>query len=156
MMDPIIHLGPLSIRWYGIILAAAILLSYYVTRKNSWKFGISTKDVDDFSFWLVLTGVIGARAYFVLFSWDYYTGNPAEIFQIWRGGLSIYGAILAGLLFCFFYTRHKPYSIWRLLDLLALGIPLGQALGRFGNFVNSEAFGYPTNLPWGIYVPSAM
>ncbi|OGE82134.1 MAG: prolipoprotein diacylglyceryl transferase [Candidatus Doudnabacteria bacterium RIFCSPLOWO2_01_FULL_44_21] len=152
VIDPIIHLGPLSIRWYGLILAASILTGYFIIRKNSWKFGISAKDIDDFAFWLVIVAVVGARIYFVLFNWAYFSQNLAEIYKIWYGGISIYGSLIAGVIFSYFYTRKAAYSFWQLTDLLALGLPLSQAIGRLGNFVNQEAYGTHTNLPWKMYV----
>ncbi len=151
-IDPILRIGPLTFRWYGLILAASILLGYFVVRKNSWKFGISKNDVDDFSFWVVLISILGARIYYVVFSLPYFLSQPDEIYKIWHGGLSIYGAVLAGIIFAYFYCKKKAYNFWQLADLVALGLPLAQALGRFGNFVNQEAFGIPTNLPWKMFV----
>lgn len=152
LINPSFSMGFLEIRWYGVILAAAILAGYLVARQNSWRFGISSTDIDDFSFWAVIAGIIGARLYYVIFSYDYFSQNPGEIYKIWRGGLSIYGALIAGIIFAYFYVRRKAYSFWQLFDLLALGLPLSQAIGRLGNFVNQEAFGLPTNLPWEMYV----
>ena len=148
----VVQVGPLALRWYGLILALAILTSYFIIRKNSWKFGISQEAVDDFSFWLTIVGIIGARFYYVIFNLDYFSKNWNEVYQIWQGGLSIYGAVLAGLGFVYFYTRKRVYNFWQIADLLALGLPLGQAIGRFGNFINQEAFGVPTSLPWKMYV----
>ncbi|HEX9503551.1 MAG TPA: prolipoprotein diacylglyceryl transferase [Patescibacteria group bacterium] len=151
-LNPIIALGSFSFRWYGLILAGAILSSYFVARKNAWKFGISTNDVDDYSFWVAIVGFLGARIYYVLFNYSYFSQHLAEIYRVWHGGLSIYGAILSGLVFSYFYSKKKAYSFWQLFDLVALSLPLGQAIGRIGNFVNQEAFGLPTELPWKMYV----
>jgi phosphatidylglycerol:prolipoprotein diacylglycerol transferase len=151
-INPVISLGFFQIRWYGLILAAAILVGYFMARKNSWKFGISPADIDDYAFWAVIIGVLGARFYYVIFNYDYFSRHPGEIYKIWHGGLSIYGAILASLIFTYFYAQKKAYSFWQLFDLVALSLPLAQAIGRFGNFINQEAFGLPTNLPWKMYV----
>jgi phosphatidylglycerol:prolipoprotein diacylglycerol transferase len=152
IVNPVIQFGNFAIRWYGIILAASILLGFTVMRKNSWKFGISSADVDDFSFWAVLLGILGARVYYVIFSWPYFLHQPAEIYKLWHGGLSIYGAVLAGTAFGYFYSRRKAYGFWQLADLASLALPLSQALGRLGNFINQEAYGGPTNLPWKMYI----
>ena len=146
------NIGSLQIHWYGLVMALAILICYFVARKKAWKFGIEVSAFDDFVFWLIIVGILGARLYYVLFSFSYFSRNPSEIYKIWHGGLSIYGAVLAGLIFCYFYTRKKAYSFLQLTDLLALVLPLGQAIGRIGNFINQEAFGLPTNLPWKMYV----
>lgn len=152
LINPSFFIGFFEIRWYGVILAGAILAGYFVTRKNSWRFGISVADIDDFSFWAVIVGIIGARLYYVIFNYDYFSQNLSEIYKIWHGGLSIYGALIFGMIFAYFYVRRKAYSFWQLFDLVALGLPLSQAIGRLGNFVNQEAFGIPTNLPWKMYV----
>jgi phosphatidylglycerol:prolipoprotein diacylglycerol transferase len=151
-VSPIIQLGFFHVRWYGIILAIAILVAYFLARKNSWKFGISISDIDDFSFWAVIVGIVGARVYYVLFNYSYYLGNWSEVYKIWHGGMSIYGALIAGIILGIIYARGKAYTFWQLFDLIALSLPLAQAVGRLGNFVNQEAFGLPTALPWKMYV----
>lgn len=135
-------------------MAAAVLLAYFLARKYSWRYGIVNKDIDDYAFWVTLVGILGARAYYVIFSSEYYGAHLNEIPKIWMGGLSIYGALIAGLIFTFLYTRNKAYGFWHLTDLVALSLPLSQALGRMGNFINQEAYGTETNLPWKIYIPS--
>lgn len=154
-IDPVIHLGLFNLRWYGVILATAILAAYFYIRKQAWRFGISQGDVDDYSFWVVILGILGARVYYVLFSWSYFVHNLSEIYQIWHGGISIYGGVLVVLLFTYFYARKKAYRFNQLFDLAACGLPLAQAIGRFGNFINQEAFGTPTSLPWKMYVEPA-
>ncbi len=144
--------GNFGIRLYGITFAGAILLGYFVARHNSWRFGISKNEVDDIAFWITIVSLIGARIYYVIFDWQFYSSDYSEIYKIWHGGLSIYGAIISGLIFILIYSRKKAYTSLQLLDLAALTLPLAQALGRFGNFFNQEAFGLPTNLPWKLYV----
>ncbi len=153
-VDPSLWIGNFEIRLYGLTLALAIFVSYFFARKNSWRFGVSKEAIDDYSFWAVIVSVLGARIYYVLFTYDYFLQNPAEIYKIWHGGLSIYGGILAGILFTYFYCKGKAFTFNQLFDLIALSLPLGQAIGRFGNFFNQEAYGSITDLPWKMYVSS--
>lgn len=152
LVTPTIDLGPLSIRWYGLMMAAAILTGYFVARKYSWRFGIDPKEVDNLAFWLVIAGLLGARLYYVAFAFDYFKANPSEIYKLWHGGMSIFGALIAGLIFLIFYSKSKAYTKFQVLDLVALCLPLSQAVGRFGNFFNQEAYGSATNLPWKMYI----
>ena len=145
--------GGLTVRYYGLILGLAIVTGYLVARENAWRFGLGTDSVDRFAFWAIIVSFICARLYFVLFELDYFSNNPAGILRIWEGGVSIYGAIIGGFLFALLYSRGKAFSAWQLLDLAALSMPLAQAIGRFGNFVNYEAYGSETNLPWKMFVP---
>lgn len=153
LINSIIGFGGFQIRWYGLTMAAAILSAYLVARHHSWRFGISKTDIDDYTFWAVLAGLVGARTYHVLFNLTYYSDNWHEAYKVWHGGISIYGALLGGLIFTYFYTRKKAYTFSQLFDVVALGLPLGQAVGRLGNFFNHEAFGLPTSLPWKMHVP---
>lgn len=137
---------------YGLILAISIFVGWLVARKLAPRFGIPAKDVDDALPWIVICGLVGARLYYVIFSWDYFRAHPADILAIWKGGISIYGGILGGIGGIWGYTKKNKLSFWRLVDLIALVAPLGQAIGRWGNYVNQEAFGTYTDLPWGIYI----
>lgn len=148
-------LGGFSFRWYGLILAASVLIGYAVARSQSWRFGISHKEVDDIAFWVTIVSLISARIYYVLSLWPYFSGHLSEVPKIWHGGLSIFGALIGGAIFLYLYGRNKIYSPGQLFDLAALGLPLSQAFGRLGNFVNYEAFGTPTGLPWKMFVPPA-
>ena len=152
IISPVIQIGSFSLRWYGLIMAGSILVGYFLARRHSWKFGISAHDIDDYAFWVIIAGLLGARIYYVLFNLHFFSQHPAEIYQIWHGGLSIYGGLIAGIIFTFLYTRRKAYTFLQLADLVVLSLPLAQALGRFGNFFNQEAFGIPTNLPWKMFV----
>ena len=132
------HLGALSIRWYGVTLALALVaglaLSYWLWRK--------AKRVDDqlfdLAFWVVLAGFVGGRLYHVLNEWPSYRAHPGEIIAVWHGGLAIHGALLLGALALWLYTRRARLPFMRTLDLLAPGVALGQAIGRFGNYINQE------------------
>lgn len=149
------QLGPISVHWYGIIIGFGIILSYIYALREAKRRGIETKHIDNMAFWLILAGVLGARLYYVLFNFRYFSENPLEIFQIWRGGLAIHGALLLGALAYFIYIKiHKIH--WLLYaDVVMPGVLLAQALGRWGNFFNSEAFGRPTDLPWKLFIPFA-
>lgn len=153
-IKPFVDLGAVIVRWYGLIMAGSILTGYFVARKYSWRFGIDKREIDNITFWLAVVGILGARLYYIIFAFDYFLEHPNEIYKIWHGGLSIYGALITGLVYIIFYSRNKAYTKYQLLDLVALSLPLAQALGRFGNFFNQEAYGNVTNLPWKMYVSS--
>lgn len=146
----IAYIGP--IRLYGLMIAIAVLSAYFLSLKLAPKFGITGKQIDEMLIWLVVFGFLGARLYFAAFFWDYFKEHPQEIFAVWKGGLSIYGGLLGGLLGLLVYAKKSGLKIFALLDLTAMVLPLGQAIGRWGNFFNQEAFGVPTDLPWKLYV----
>lgn len=148
-------LGPITIHYYGIIMALAVAGGWRLARKRAIKYNIDAKNVDDIIFWLIIGGFIGARLYHVLSSFDYYRTHIIDIFKVWQGGLSIYGAILGGiialLIFRKLITNHL--SLITILNWLTPSLIIGQIIGRFGNLFNYEAFGYTTNLPWKMFVP---
>lgn len=147
------QVGPLQIHFYGIILAGAILIGYLVARAKTARFNIEKKQLDDVGFWLVIWSIIGARLYYVLFYPQFFRNGFLEIFRIWHGGQSIYGALIAGAATLFYFSRKTKITFFRWTDLMAFALPLAQAFGRLGNFFNYEAFGLPTNLPWKIFIP---
>jgi len=150
------HVGPLTIYWYGIIIAVAFLVGLFITLKIAKKDYPDDKTAEhiiDLSTLLLIGGVVFARFYYVIFNWNYYLKYPLEAFMTWRGGLSIHGAVIGGILILYFYTKRHNLSLLRYTDLFAYGLIFAQAIGRWGNFFNSEAFGYPTNLPWKVYIP---
>lgn len=136
-------IGPLSVRWYGIILGTAALIGLVLAIQEGKRFKMSP----DFFMDLVLIGVpsaiIGARIYYVAFQWDDYKDNLWDVFKIWEGGIAIYGALIGAIAAAFFYVRRKGYSFWRIADICAPGLIVGQAIGRWGNFMNQEAHGGP-------------
>ena len=146
-------LGPIRLRWYGILIASAVLIGVSLAQKVAQRKGLNPDIVSDLAIWLVLGAIPAARLYYVLFQWDYYRNNPGEIIAIWHGGIAIHGAILGGMLATFIFCRLKKLSFWRLADTVAPSLILGQAIGRWGNFFNSEAFGAPTDLPWKLFIP---
>ena len=147
------ELGPLTIRWYGLLIASAILIGVNLSQSLAKRRGLDPEIVGDLAIWLVLGAIPMARLYYVLFQWQTYAAHPEQIIAIWRGGIAIHGAILGGLLAGLIFARVQKVSFWQLMDLVAPSLILGQAIGRWGNFFNSEAFGAPTDLPWKLYIP---
>ena len=150
-----IAIGPLEVYWYGLLIVVAILASLYafnrLARKAQWPAGLGV----DLAFFLVISALLGARAYHVAVQWAYYSVHLSEIPAIWQGGLAIHGAILAGALALWLFTRRRRLSFRMLAAALAAVLPLGQAIGRWGNYFNQELFGLPTALPWGIRIDPA-
>lgn len=146
------NIGPLEIRYYGVFLVLAIALGYAIAVKRAAAVGIPKKTVEDLLFWLVIFSIIGARAYFVIFHYQELSFWQ-DIFKIWQGGQSIFGALIGGAAVLLFFAYRRNISFWKLADLAAFSLPLAQAVGRLGNLFNYEAFGSPTNLPWRMFVP---
>ena len=130
-----------DIAYYGMIIATGMILGIIVTCAEAKRTGQDPNDYIDFAIYAIIFSVIGARLYYVIFSWDYYKKNPGQILNIRGGGLAIYGGIIAAIITCFVYTRIKKMSMPRVMDTAVLGLILGQILGRWGNFFNREAFG---------------
>ncbi|MBW4575007.1 MAG: prolipoprotein diacylglyceryl transferase [Aphanothece sp. CMT-3BRIN-NPC111] len=149
----LLKLGPLTIRWYGLLIASAVLIGVTLSRYLAKRRNVNPDLLGDLAIWLVIAAIPCARLYYVLFEWSEYAQNPGQILQIWKGGIAIHGAILGGILASLIFARLQKISFWQLADLVAPSLILGQAIGRWGNFFNSEAFGSPTNLPWKLYIP---
>jgi len=148
-----IELGPLSIRWYGVLIATAVLIGVNLSQYLASRRQVNPELISDLAIWLVLAAIPSARLYYVLFQWRDYASNPAAIVAIWQGGIAIHGAILGGAIAALIFARLKRVSFWQLADFVAPSLILGQAIGRWGNFFNSEAFGNPTDLPWKLFIP---
>lgn len=142
----------IDVKWYGVLIGIGALLAIFFADKLAKKRGLSDDLVTDFVFVLLISGIIGARTYYVIFQWDYYSIHKDEILSIRNGGLAIYGAVLAGIIVALVFSRRKKVSFWDLADISAPGLALAQGIGRWGNFINGEAHGGPTNLPWAIVV----
>jgi phosphatidylglycerol:prolipoprotein diacylglycerol transferase len=156
VIDPIaLRLGPLAIHWYGIIMATAILLAAMVGTAEARRRRENPEIGWSMLLWVAIGGVLGARIYHVIHQWDYYAANLPLIPQIWIGGLGIPGAVAGGALALLVYTRLNRLPTARWLDIFIIALPLGQAIGRLGNFVNQELYGPPTALPWGIPIDAA-
>ena len=166
-LQPGICLGPLPIRFYGIIIVVGILVGGFVaTREARWR-GENSDRIWDALIWIAIAGIIGARLYHVfstpagctetapICGWPWYRNHPLDALMIWNGGLGIFGALLAGGLVVLIYARRYKLPLARYLDIAAPALLIGQAIGRWGNFVNQELYGPPTNLPWGIPIDAA-
>ena len=147
------QLGPFSLRWYGLLIAVAVLLGLLLATRLGKQRGIDPALIADLLPILVLAAVIGARLYYVTFEWRQYQLNWLDALAIWRGGIAIHGALIGGTLAVILYSRWRRIAFWNLLDVLLPSVALGQAIGRWGNFFNSEAFGLPTDLPWKLTIP---
>jgi phosphatidylglycerol---prolipoprotein diacylglyceryl transferase len=152
-MHPVlIEIGPLSIRYYGLMYVLGIIAAIFLIRSEVRRKGLALTDDDQMNLLLltVFAGVIGARLYYVLFNWSFYRQFLWEIPAVWRGGLAIHGGVFGGACAVFWFAHRKRIPVLRLMDVLAPPLILGQALGRFGNFMNGDAHGGPTPLPWGM------
>lgn len=144
-IDPVLFsLGPIEVRWYGVIVVSAILTAIWITERNARYRGLDAEMVPDMALWVVPAGIIGARLYevFVL-QWPYYSKHLIEIPQIWLGGLAIHGAVILGGLVVAIMMYRRKQSFWSWADCIAPGLILAQAIGRWGNFFNQEAYGSP-------------
>ena len=149
----VFQLGPFSLRWYGLLIAAAVLVGLMLAMQLARRRGIDSALVADLLPVLVVGSVIGARLYYVALEWRQYQGRWSDILAIWRGGIAIHGALIGGVLATILFCRSRRQAFWPLLDVLVPSVALGQAIGRWGNFFNSEAFGLPTDLPWQLTIP---
>lgn len=152
---PILYqFGPITIRWYGLLIATAVLVGVALSQYLAKRRDVNPDLLGDLAIWLVVGAIPAARLYYVLFEWKAYANHPELIFAIWQGGIAIHGAIIGGVLAALVFARLKHVPFWQLADLVAPSLILGQAIGRWGNFFNSEAFGRPTDLPWKLFIPS--
>lgn len=141
-IDPVaFNLGPLSVRWYGIIIAIGILLGYFVAQRALVKAGLHKDTLVDIIFYSALFGFIAARIYFVIFQWPYYAENPGEIIKIWHGGIAIHGGLIGGFIAGVIVCKIKNLNPFQIGDIVAPSIILAQGIGRWGNFMNHEAHG---------------
>lgn len=146
-MDAIfLKIGNIYIYWYSLILFVAFLLGCFLTIKEAKKLKIEQSLIEDFIFLTIPICLIGARLYYVLFNLDYYLKYPIDIFKVWEGGLAIHGGILAGLLCLIYFCKKNNINKLKMTDILVVSLIIGQILGRWGNFMNSEAYGPITSL----------
>ena len=143
----------ISIYWYAIIIVSAIIVGTIICKKRDGLYGIKYEDVLELLIWILPISIICARIYYVLFSLDEYVQNPVKVFDFRNGGLAIYGAIIGGILTTVIYAKIKKINFLDLADYIIPTVALGQAIGRWGNFMNMEAYGKVTAMPWrmGIY-----
>ncbi|MDG5471655.1 prolipoprotein diacylglyceryl transferase [Jeotgalibacillus sp. ET6] len=141
-IDPIaISFGEVNIAWYGLIIGTGIILGYILANREADRLGMPKDMFADLLIWAVPIAIISARIYYVIFQWDFYSQNPGAIIQIWNGGIAIHGALIGSVATGVIYARIKGLSFWKIVDIAAPSIILGQMLGRWGNFINQEAHG---------------
>ena len=145
-----------DVYWYGVLMAIGILLAVWLTLKEGKRKRLTEDDILDMCLVIIPSGVVGARLYYVLFEWASYAADPIRILYIWEGGLAIYGAVIGGLLGMFIYSRVKKHRFLKLADCIAPGLVLAQAIGRWGNFFNQEAYGLPINNGALMWFPMAV
>jgi phosphatidylglycerol:prolipoprotein diacylglycerol transferase len=149
----IFQIGNFAIRWYGFLIASAVLIGVFLAQKLAKLRQVDSELVGDLAIWLVVGAIPCARIYYVLFQWQEYAQRPHDIIAIWKGGIAIHGAIIGGIIAALIFAKINKLSFWQLADIYAPSLILGQAIGRWGNFFNSEAFGAPTDLPWKLFIP---
>ncbi|KXS41237.1 MULTISPECIES: prolipoprotein diacylglyceryl transferase [unclassified Candidatus Frackibacter] len=155
-IDPIaFEIGPISVHWYGIIMASAIFLGLIIALRESEHKNLDPDLFLDLIIFAIPIAIISARAYYVIFQWDYYSQNLKDIIAVWEGGLAIHGALIGATLTTIIFTKVKQINFWKITDIAAPSLILGQAIGRWGNFINQEAYGYKTDLPWAMYIDGA-
>ncbi|HFU4221532.1 TPA: prolipoprotein diacylglyceryl transferase [Streptococcus suis] len=141
-MDPIaIRLGSLEIRWYAICILLGLVVGVYLATKEAPRKKILQDDILDFILLAFPLSIIGARIYYVAFSWSEYKDNLLSVFAIWNGGIAIYGGLITGAIVLYFFTRHRFINTLDFLDVVAPSVMIAQAIGRWGNFFNQEAYG---------------
>ena len=156
-IDPVfLRLGPVQLRWYGLMYMLSFIIGYFLLRRNAKqrKLDLTTDDLYDLLFFLILGVMIGGRLGYVLFyDLPAYISDPLAIFKIWQGGMSFHGGFIGVILATIYITRRKKWNFWEIADLVSVAVPIGLGLGRIGNFINGELFGRPTSLPWGMVFP---
>ena len=165
--DTFLNLGFLTIRWYGLLISISVVIGLSISKKLAKSRNIDPQYISDILPSLIISSIIGARAYYVIFEWRQYSGNnfftSFDLFNnviqipsflaIWQGGIAIHGGLIGGFLCILFFCKSKNIHLKTFIDILIPSIILGQSIGRWGNFFNNEAFGIPTDLPWKLFIP---
>ncbi len=165
--DTFLDLGFLTIRWYGLLISISVVIGLFISKKLAKSRNINPQYISDILPSLIISSIIGARAYYVIFEWRQYSGNnfftSFDLFNnviqipsflaIWQGGIAIHGGLIGGFLCILFFCKFKNIHLKTFIDILIPSIILGQSIGRWGNFFNNEAFGIPTDLPWKLFIP---
>lgn len=141
-----VSIGPITIYWYSVLIIISVLIGYYFSLKEAERNGLKKSFISDLVFYLVIIAILGARTYYVIFNFNAFKDNLLDIFKIWEGGLAIYGAVISSIIFIIYYSKKKNKNPLLVLDTLTPYLILGQAIGRWGNFFNSEAHGKVTTL----------
>ena len=149
------NIGPINIYWYSICILLGIVVALFIIFREAKKQKIDEEFLINLAFRTIILGVIGARLYYVIFNFPYYINNPLEIIQIWNGGLAIHGGIITGLIVVYFSCKKEKTDVLKMIDIIVVGVIIAQAIGRWGNFFNGEAYGGVTTLSHlkGMFLP---
>jgi phosphatidylglycerol:prolipoprotein diacylglycerol transferase len=150
-----LQLGPVTIYWYGVLIVAGAMLAAYFVSKLSARYGHDPEIAWNILIVALFSGIIGARIYHIVSSWDYYAANPDQMFGLQMSGFGIFGAVAGGVLGLYIYTRIRHLRFLEWADYVAPGLLIAQAIGRWGNFFNQELYGPPADVPWAIYIDPA-
>ncbi|MGL4914102.1 MAG: prolipoprotein diacylglyceryl transferase [Romboutsia sp.] len=142
----------IDVMWYGILMATGMIIGTLIALREAKRVGIKEDDVLDLAIIAIPIGLLSARLYYVIFNWSFYSQNLSHILNFRGGGMAIHGALIGGILTGYIFTKIKKINFLKMADAVIIGMPLAQAIGRWGNFINQEAHGGPTDLPWGIMV----
>lgn len=156
-LNPIaLKLGPIQVHWYGVIIASAVVIAVALAVQEGQRRGIRPDDIYDMILWALPFTLIAARLYYVAFQWPYYAANPGEIIRIWDGGIAIYGGLIGAAIVIILFCRSRFVPVWLMLDVAAPTVIMAQGIGRWGNFMNQEAFGRVTSLSFlqGLHLPN--
>ena len=141
-MDPVaFSIGNIDIKWYSLLILAGIIIAFFLADFRAKKMELNKDFIFDVGFWVVVFGILGARLYYVLFNWGLYKNDLLEIFRIWNGGLAIHGGLIAGFITLFVYCKRRNVELFKITDIAVPSVIIAQAIGRWGNFFNSEAHG---------------
>ena len=151
--EEIFHLGWFRLKWYGFLIATAVLIGVNLSMRLGQYRKIDPEAIADLAICLIIGAIPAARLYYVIFEWHTYSQHPENIIKTWEGGIAIHGALIGGSIAAIIFAKFKQISFWQLADIIAPSVALGQAIGRWGNFFNSEAFGSQTDLPWKLCIP---
>ena len=149
-----ISIGPFNITWYALFILMGVLFAYELSQRTVKKWRYPAEVLDDYVIPMMSLAIIGARIYYVIFEWSYYSKHPDQIFAIWNGGLAVHGGLIAGVLFSIWYFKTKKVDFFRFADAIVPNVLLGQACGRWGNFMNQEAYGRVVSESFYKYFPS--
>ncbi|MCM3758749.1 prolipoprotein diacylglyceryl transferase [Sporosarcina aquimarina] len=145
-IDPVaFSFGTFEVRWYGILIATGIILAFLLVQKEMVKQKMHPDFLTDMLIWAVPISIISARIYYVIFSWEFYKDHPGDIIKIWEGGIAIHGALIGAIITAAIFTKKRGVSFWKVADITAPGLLIGQIIGRWGNFMNQEAHGGPVS-----------
>lgn len=150
-VDPVLFsIGEIKVYWYGVIIAFAFIVAVMLALRDSKKFQVDQEDLIDVILFAAPIAIIFSRLFYVVFSWSDFRNNLSEIYKIWHGGLAIYGAVIGAFLTAIVFSKYRKVNVWKMFDIVAPYLIMAQGIGRWGNFVNQEAFGRNTLLPWGM------